>query len=123
MIIDQIPVNASGELDMDAFNKLLERKPAMVAVNYISNALGTINPVKEITELAHKQGALVLIDAAQAAPHKKIDVKDLDADFLAFSGHKMYGPTGIGVLYGKKRIVGETSSLSRWRRDDQRGKF
>ena len=105
LIIDQIPVNANGELNMDAFNKLLERKPAMVAVNYISNALGTINPVKEITELAHKHGALVLIDAAQAAPHRKIDVKDLDADFLAFSGHKMYGPTGIGVLYGKRELL------------------
>lgn len=97
-----IPMNEDGELLMDEFAKLLDERVKMVAVGYVSNTLGTINPVKEIIEMAHANGTPVLIDAAQAVQHLSIDVQDLDCDFLAFSGHKMYGPTGIGILYGKE---------------------
>ncbi|MEO9967611.1 MAG: cysteine desulfurase [Reichenbachiella sp.] len=100
-----IPVNDKGELIFDEYVKLLSDKTRLVAVNYISNALGTINPVKEIINEAHKAGAKVLIDAAQAAPHVKMDVKALDCDFLAFSAHKVYGPTGVGALYGKRTVL------------------
>jgi cysteine desulfurase / selenocysteine lyase len=100
-----IPVNDKGELIMEEFEKLLSEKTKLVAVNQVSNTLGTINPVKEIISLAHKKGALVLIDGAQAVSHLDIDVQDLDADFYTFSGHKLYGPTGIGILYGKKEIL------------------
>ncbi len=97
-----IPVSDSGEIDLDAYKSLLTGKTKIVAVNHASNSLGTINPVKEIIRLAHEKGAVVLIDGAQAAAHLPIDVSDLDADFYCLSSHKMYGPTGVGVLYGKK---------------------
>ncbi len=95
------PVNDRGELDLDAFTALLSARTYFVAVTHISNALGSINPVKEIVARAHHAGAVVLVDGAQSAPHLKIDVQALDADFFCLSGHKIYGPTGIGVLYAK----------------------
>ena len=97
-----IPMDKKGILDMESYKNLLSSKTKVVAVNHISNALGTINPVKEMIKWAHKVGAAVLIDGAQAGPHCKIDVQNLDADFYCISGHKLYGPTGIGALYGKE---------------------
>lgn len=100
-----IPINDQAELDLNAIQNLLTDKTKLVSIGHIANATGTINPVKDIITLAHKAGAKVLIDGAQAAPHLMIDVQDLDADFYAFSGHKLYGPTGVGVLYGKKELL------------------
>ena len=100
-----IPMNDRGELLLDEYEKLLSPRTRMVAVTHVSNALGTINPVHQIVEMAHKAGALALIDGAQAVPHMKVDVQALDADFYTFSGHKIFGPTGIGVLYGKARLL------------------
>ncbi len=97
-----IPVNDQGELILEAFYELLDEKVKLVSLAHISNVLGTINPVKTIIEAAHAVGALVCLDGAQAAPHLPIDVQELDVDFYAFSGHKLYGPTGIGILYGKQ---------------------
>jgi cysteine desulfurase/selenocysteine lyase len=96
-----IPINDAGELLIDQFAEMLNSRVKMVAVTHVSNALGTINPVKRIIEMAHSRDIPVLVDGAQAAPHMKVDVRDLDCDFYAFSGHKMCGPTGIGALYGK----------------------
>ena len=100
-----IPINDRGELVMEAYEKLLNPRTKMVAVTHVSNALGTINPVAEIISMAHRAGALALIDGAQAAPHLKVDMQALDADFYALSGHKMVGPTGIGILYGKSKLL------------------
>lgn len=100
-----IPVSAAGELDMAAFAELLNERVKLVSVVHVSNALGTINPVAEIIEQAHAVGAKVLLDGAQAVAHWDIDVQALDADFYAFSGHKLFGPTGIGVLYGKEALL------------------
>lgn len=97
-----IPMNEAGELILDEYENLLNERTKMVAFSHISNALGTINPAKEMIETAHKFGIPVCIDGAQAVPHMRVDVRDLDADFYAFSGHKMFGPTGSGVIYGKK---------------------
>lgn len=102
-VLKYIPVDEAGELLMDEFKEMINERTKLISVVYISNTLGTINPVKEIIEIAHTRNIPVIIDAAQAAPHLKIDVKDLDCDFLAFSGHKIYGPTGIGILYGKEK--------------------
>ncbi|MDQ3015222.1 MAG: aminotransferase class V-fold PLP-dependent enzyme, partial [Bacteroidota bacterium] len=96
-----IPINPRGEFDMDWFENNISEKTKIVAVAHVSNALGTINPVEEIIRIAHQHGVPVLLDGAQATPHLDIDVKKLDVDFYAFSSHKMYGPTGIGILYGK----------------------
>jgi len=99
------PFLDSGELDMQAFKKLLSPKTKIVAVAHVSNVLGTVNPIEEIVKLAHAIGAKVLVDAAQSAPHLLLDVQLFDADFLVFSGHKLFGPTGIGILYGKKALL------------------
>jgi cysteine desulfurase/selenocysteine lyase len=105
--IKVIPFYDDGSLDIDTFQKLINEKTRIIAITYVSNILGTVNPIKKITEIAHKHNIPVFIDAAQAIQHKKIDVIDLDCDFLAFSGHKIYGPTGIGVLYGKEKYLDE----------------
>ncbi len=102
-ILKVIPMNLEGELVMDAFEALLSTKTKLVFVNHISNALGTINPIKQIIKKSHRIGAAVLIDGAQACPHIKVDVKQLDADFYLASAHKMCGPTGVGILYGKQQ--------------------
>lgn len=99
------PVNEQGELVISEYKKLLNSKTKIVAITHISNALGTINPVKEVVRLAHEVGAITVIDGAQGAPHIKVDVQDLNSDFYAFSGHKIYGPTGIGVLHGKSELL------------------
>lgn len=104
-VLQVIPVTEVGELDLEAYRKLLSGKTKVVAVNHASNSLGTINPVKEIIALAHQVGAVVLIDGAQASAHLRIDVQDLDCDFYCISSHKMYGPTGTGILYGKKALL------------------
>lgn len=106
-LLKVIPINGKGELSLDAYRSLLSAKTKWVAVNHISNALGTINPVKEMIALAHEVGAKVLIDGAQAAPHLQIDVQDLAADIYVLSGHKLFGPTGIGILYGKEDLLNE----------------
>ena len=103
LILRIAPVNDKGELLMDGFEKLLNARTYFVAITHISNVLGTINPIQEITKRAHHAGAVVLVDGAQSAPHMKVNVQELDCDFYCFSGHKIYGPTGVGVLYGKRR--------------------
>jgi cysteine desulfurase / selenocysteine lyase len=100
-----IPMNDRGELILEEYEKLLNPRTKMVALCHVSNALGTINPAKQMIEMAHKAGALTLVDGAQAVPHVKVDVQALDADFYAFSGHKIFGPTGIGILYGKAKLL------------------
>jgi cysteine desulfurase/selenocysteine lyase len=99
------PILQNGDLDLDAFKNLLSEKTKLVAVTHVSNALGTINPVKEIIGMVHQAGAFVLIDGAQAVAHLSVDVQDLNCDFYCFSGHKVYGPMGIGVLYGKEALL------------------
>lgn len=100
-----IPISIEGELDMEAFQNLLSERTRLVSLVHVSNALGTINPVQEIIRLAHQYDALVLLDGAQALPHMKVDVRAMDVDFYAFSAHKMLGPTGLGVLYGKESLL------------------
>lgn len=100
-----VPVLDNGELDMDAFRALLSEKTRLVSITHVSNVLGTVNPVSEIISIAHSHGIPVAIDGAQSVPHIKVDVQALGADFYAFSGHKIYGPTGIGVLYGRKELL------------------
>lgn len=104
-ILKYIPLNDEGRITVENFKKVLTDKTKVVAITYVSNTMGYLTPIREIIELAHKQGAVVIVDAAQAAPHFKIDVRELDCDFLAFSAHKMLGPTGIGILYGKKSLL------------------
>ena len=99
------PISDEGELDLEAFERLLGDRTRLVAVVHLSNALGTINPVKRLVALAHARGIPVLVDGAQAAPHLRVDVQDLDCDFFAFSGHKILGPTGVGVLYGREALL------------------
>ncbi len=104
-VLKIIPINKRGEILIEEFLNLLSERTKIISVVHISNTLGTVNPVKRIISEAHKRGAKVLIDGAQATPHHKIDVKSLNCDFYAFSGHKMYGPTGVGVLYGKRTLL------------------
>ena len=103
--IKVIPFNEKGELDLEVYSSLFTERTKLVAVNHVSNVLGTINPVKELVKIAHEHGAAILIDGAQSVPHISVNVKDLDADFYVFSGHKIYGPTGMGVLYGKEKYL------------------
>jgi cysteine desulfurase/selenocysteine lyase len=105
IVLEFIPVTPEGELDMGEYSSLLDKKPKLVSFTAMSNVLGTINPVDEIVRLAHEAGAITLVDGAQSVPHLPVDVQKIDTDFLAFSAHKMLGPTGIGVLYGKKEIM------------------
>ena len=100
-----VPMNSRGEVQMEAFENMLSENTRFVSVCHVSNVLGTVNPVKEMIAIAHRHGIPVLVDGAQAAPHLKIDVRDLDADFYVLSSHKMYGPTGVGVLYGKESLL------------------
>jgi cysteine desulfurase/selenocysteine lyase len=100
-VLKWAPITDQGVLDLEAFQRLLGPRTKVVALSHMSNVLGTINPAKDLTRMAHEAGALVLLDGCQAVVHKAVDVGDLDVDFYAFSGHKLYGPTGIGILYGK----------------------
>jgi len=104
-VLRVIPINDRGEVEFDQFEKLLNHRTRLVAVSHVSNALGTINPVREIVKTAHGWNVPVLIDGAQAVPHMKVDVRSLDCDFYVFSGHKVFGPTGIGVLYGREQLL------------------
>jgi len=104
-VLRVVPINDRGELLLDEYERLLGPRTKLVAVTHVSNALGTINPVREMIDTAHRQGICVLVDGAQAVPHMKVNVQELDCDFYAFSAHKMFGPTGVGVLYGKREIL------------------
>jgi len=106
-ILKVVPINDNGEFLMDEFENLLSDKTKLVSITHVSNTLGTINPVKEIIAKSHKKGALVIIDGAQAVPHTKVDVQALNCDFYVFSAHKMLGPTGVGILYGKESLLNE----------------
>lgn len=106
-ILKVVPFLENGELDMAAYQALLSRKTKLVAVAHVSNVLGTVNPIKDMARMAHAVGAHILVDGAQAAPHLRVSVQELDVDFYVFSGHKLYGPTGIGVLYGKEALLNE----------------
>lgn len=100
-----IPLTEEGRITVDNFKKVLTKQTKVVAITYVSNVMGYLTPIEEIIELAHKNGAIVVLDAAQAVPHMKVDVKKLDVDYLAFSGHKMFGPSGVGVLFGKNQLL------------------
>ncbi|HXF99771.1 MAG TPA: cysteine desulfurase, partial [Bacteroidota bacterium] len=100
-----IPMNDAGELLLDEYEKLLNERTRIVAVTHVSNALGTVNPIKQMVAIAHARGIPVLVDGAQAVPHMKVDVQDLGCDFYAFSAHKMFGPTGVGILYGREELL------------------
>jgi cysteine desulfurase/selenocysteine lyase len=104
-ILRAAPMNDAGELDVEAFEKLLGDRTRLVGVVHVSNALGTINPIRDLVAMARRRGIPVLVDGAQAAPHLRVDVQDLDCDFFVFSGHKVFGPTGVGVLYGKEHLL------------------
>ncbi len=106
-----LPLNDEGRITVDNFKKVLSDKTRVVALTYTSNVMGYITPIKEIIKLAHEVGAVVSVDAAQAVPHLKVDVRELDCDFLSFSGHKMFGPTGVGVLYGKKKLLNKMEPI------------
>ena len=102
IVLKVIPMTEEGVLDLDAYRKLFTERTRLVSITHVSNVLGTVNPVKEMTRIAHEHGVSVMVDGAQSVPHFAVDVQELDCEFLAFSGHKVYGPTGVGVLYGKE---------------------
>lgn len=104
-VLKVVPINEAGELEMDALAQLLSPRTKLVAIAHVSNTLGTINPIKEVIAQAHAQGAIVVVDGSQAPPHFAVDVQDLDCDFFVCSAHKMYGPTGVGILYGKRALL------------------
>lgn len=106
-VLKVIPFDDQGQLRLEEYEKLLNPRTKLVAITHVSNALGTLNPIKQIVEMAHRFGVKVLVDGAQAAPHLPIHVQELDADFYVFSGHKMFGPTGIGILYGKEELLSQ----------------
>lgn len=108
-ILKRIPLSNDGLLNLENINDLITSKTKLVALCHISNVLGTINPIADITELSHKKGAVVLVDGAQSVPHMKVDVKDLGVDFYTFSAHKMLGPSGVGILYGKEELLNKMS--------------
>lgn len=110
-VLKYIPLSSEGKITVEAFKKVLTNKTKVVALTYVSNVMGYITPIEEIIKLAHSVGAVVIVDGAQAVPHMKIDVKALDADFLAFSAHKMLGPTGLGVLYGKYKLLNKMDPI------------
>ena len=105
IVLKVIPMTDEGEIDLEAYKNLFSPRTRLVCIAHVSNVLGTVNPVKEITAIAHAHGAKVLVDGAQSVPHRRVDVQDIDCDFLTFSGHKIYGPTGIGVLYGREELL------------------
>ena len=105
IVLKVIPMTDEGEIDLEAYKNLFSPRTRLVCIAHVSNVLGTVNPVKEMTAIAHANGAKVLVDGAQSVPHRRVDVQDIDCDFLTFSGHKIYGPTGIGVLYGREELL------------------
>ncbi|MCI5646610.1 MAG: cysteine desulfurase [Bacteroidales bacterium] len=105
IILKVIPMTDEGEIDLEIYKNLFSPRTRLVCIAHVSNVLGTVNPVKEMTAIAHAHGAKVLVDGAQSVPHRRVDVQDINCDFLTFSGHKIYGPTGIGVLYGREELL------------------
>ena len=105
IVLKVIPMTDEGEIDLEAYKNLFSPRTRLVSIAHVSNVLGTVNPVKEMTAIAHAHGAKVLVDGAQSVPHRHVDVQDIGCDFLTFSGHKIYGPTGIGVLYGREELL------------------
>ena len=105
IVLKVIPMTDEGEIDLEAYKNLFSLRTRLVCIAHVSNVLGTVNPVKEMTAIAHAHGTKVLVDGAQSVPHRRVDVQDIDCDFLTFSGHKIYGPTGIGVLYGREELL------------------
>lgn len=116
--IKVVPIRSDGSLDLEVYRSLFTERTRMVSMPHASNVLGTVNPVKEMIAEAHCHGCVACVDGAQAVAHMKVDVRDIDADFYAFSSHKMYGPAGIGVLYGRRSLLEAMPPLSGWRRDD-----
>ena len=117
-IIKFAPIDDNGDIIIEKLKELITSKTKIIAVTHISNVTGTIVPIKEIVEIAHKKNIPVLVDGCQSVPHIKVDVENLDCDFYAFSGHKVYGPTGVGILYAKKKMVRKITSIYRRRSDD-----
>ena len=105
IVLKVIPMTDEGEIDLETYKSLFSPRTRLVCIAHVSNVLGTVNPVKEMAAIAHAHGAKVLVDGAQSVPHRRVDVQDIDCDFLTFSGHKIYGPTGIGVLYGREELL------------------